>query len=205
MKRTIILEADDFSPKVYALPFLEEIKSHIPAFKITLFTNSADPGIDAETYKAWVKLVQEHYPWIEIAQHGATHAEKEFDKKGKDLRRTYRSMKRANKITGLKPVKIFRAPFWQASEEAYKLFRRKGYVVATDRNQVRPDIARMRQYRWNWSFEEPDPGFPILKGHGHVTKESANYIGKCMKNLMNLPQDAEYLFVSEYLKRYWSD
>lgn len=205
MKRIIVLDADDFGPKVFAIPFLEELKSHIPNFKITLFTNSADPGVDLKTYKKWVDLIQKHYPWIEIVQHGVNHTPNEFNVTGKELRHVIRMMKRANRLTGLKPKKIMKAPFWQMSEEGYKYFKRKGYVVATDRNQIRPRIKGMKQYRWNWSFEEPDPGYPVLKGHGHVTKQSANYIGKCMKNLMDLPQDAEYLFVSEYIKRFGSD
>lgn len=204
MIKQVVLDADDFSPKTHVVQDLELLKSHIPNFKITLFSNSADKGVSDERYKVWTEAVSK-YDWIEIAQHGYEHAEKEFVKSKRDMKKLHKKIQKKNKKIGMKPVKVFRAPFWQMSKEAYEFMTKKDYVVCTDRNQPRPNIPGMVQYRWNWSFESEIPDYEILKGHGHVTPESKNFIPACLENLKKLPQDAEYLFVSEYVERYGSD
>ena len=204
MIKEVVLDADDFIPSIYVLPHLEMLKAQIPNFKITLFTMSFDPKADEEKMKDWAKMIEE-YDWIEIAQHGLDHREREFLLDYKEAKARIKEMKKINKKTGLKTEKIFRAPFWQCSDDAYKALAEAGYTVATDRNQVRPDIKGMKQYRWNWSFETEMPDYKVLKGHGHVRPPSKNNISFCLENLKKLPQDAEYLFVSEYLKKYGTD
>lgn len=212
MVKQVVLDADDFQPTYYLMPYLELLKSHIPNFKITLFTisNFKDPNKpkDSHThlddYKRFVEMVKQ-YDWIEIAQHGLDHSQNEFNKSYKEIKQRLKEIDKWNKKIGLEPVKIFRAPFWQCSEEGYKALRDAGYVVATDRNQVRPSTKGMKQYRWNWSFETEIPDVKVLKGHGHVSLPSKNNIPDCIENLKRLPQDAEYLFVSEYLDKYGSD
>lgn len=220
MIKEIVLEADDFQPYVYLIPHLELLKSHIPNFKITLFTISRfrrpgelDLNMEIENHKRFFDMVSK-YDWIELAYHGLDHSmtqnggftQYEFNPKTyKEVKERFKEIQDWHKKVGIKPAKIFRAPYWQASDDTYKFFRDKGFVVCTDRNQPRPNIDGMQQYRWNWSFEEEVPHVEILKGHGHVSLPSKNNIPDQLENLKRLPQDAEYLFVSEYIKKYGTD
>lgn len=208
----IILDADDFSAYIMVLPYLHELKKSIPGFKITLFTISrfrppgkvVNPKEERETHERFAELTH-LYDWIEIAQHGLDHSKGEFFLSYSAAMDRIEEMEDWNKKIGLEPVKIFRAPYWQCSDPAYKALRDSGYAVATDRNQPRPDIEGMKQYRWNWSFETERPRVSVTKGHGHVAEPSENNIEACMENLKRLPQDGEFMFVSEYLKEHGSD
>lgn len=221
MIKQVVLDADDFQPYIYLLPHLEILKQHIPNFKITLFTISrfrkpntpVDLNQELQDHKAFFEMVKK-YDWIELAWHGLDHSmsydgsttKYEFNPLDrKEVGEKYQQIKEWNKKVGLEPVEVFRAPYWQASMATYKFFRDKGFTICTDRNQIRPDVTGMKQYRWNWSFEEELPDVEILKGHGHVSLPSKNNIPDQLENLKRLPQDAEYLFVSEYIKKYGSD
>lgn len=212
MIKEVVLDADDLHPSIYLIPHLEVLKEHIPNFKITLFTISKKTERGKykskrdfeEQYTRFAKMLKE-YDWIEVAQHGLDHSDNEFNLTYDETKKRIKEIEKWNKKIGLDVVKVFRAPFWQCSEEAYEALRDAGYQVATDRNQVRPDIKDMDQYRWNWSFETEIPNVKVLKGHGHVSLPSKNNIPECMENLKRLPQDAQYLFVSEYLDKYGSD
>lgn len=209
MKKTFVIEADDFMPSIGVMDLLQEIKDHQPNFKITLFTIAHDIGykkgtMDLKKAQQWARIIN-GYDWIEIACHGFDHREKEFLYLSyEDALHRIKKIEWEFKKTGLKYVKVFRAPYWLASEGTYLALRRKGYAVATDRNQVRPDINGLVQYRWNWSMETPPPEFHIIKGHGHVTKER-NDLTKSIGNLLRLPQDSDFLFVSEYLDKFGGD
>ena len=220
MIKEVILEADDLQPYVYPIPHLEQLKKHIPNFKITLFTiakwrpegKAIDPKQELEDHKRFYNMLQQ-YDWIELAYHGLDHSMKqvgnnmkyEFHLKYNETKERMKQIEDWNRQVGANFVKVFRAPYWEISEDARRAIRDMGYIMCPDRNRPRPTTKNMKMFVWNWSFEEELPDIEILKGHGHVSLPSRNNIPDQMENLKRLPQDAEYLFISEYIKKHGSD
>lgn len=224
----IVLELDDYC--VSNLPFdqLTSLKEHYPNLKVTLFTIPYDMNLQTrftvDKLEEWAELTKK-FDWIEIAVHGFNHEQEEFilpyDKATKRLKAAEKILseftttevrkniwfgpdwmkKKKRKIKlDIPYVKVFRAPRWQMSKEAYEAVRDMGYTVCTDRNQPKPDIPGMRQYRFNWSIEEPFPqDLEVVKGHGHIAANMDNDLHVCYQNLLTMPADAEFMFVSEYL------
>ena len=102
MIKEVVIEADDAMPSLYFLPILEEIKSHIPNFKITLFTVAHGDSTDIKQHIRWSKMIKK-YDWIEIAYHGLEHKDGEFLcsydealKKIKEMKKYFRKMKTGN-------------------------------------------------------------------------------------------------------------
>jgi len=217
----VIIDLDDFAMGTPCLDILENIKQHYPNFKCTLFTVPMEPGLlssktDMKKYVEWVDLVNS-YDWIEVAVHGFLHDKKEMmgdyessqkvimaaERMFKEVkhkeRKKYFGFKWYKYKTNMNYVKVFKAPGWQMSQDAYRAARDKGYVVAVDRNEPTPEIEGLETYKYNWSIEEPFPTeYKVVKGHGHVIG-MANSIRRCYMNLLNMPQNVEFLTINEYL------
>lgn len=228
MKTQIILDFDDFSLTNLPFEHLIPLKEHFPNLKVTLFTIPFDKNVlgrvPMEKMEEWAELIKK-FDWIEIALHGFAHDYAEFDvpkKKAESLIRASENMmkgvtiKEKRKYIWFGPdwlskkkkyldlnipyVKVFKAPRWQCSAEAYEVLRDRGYTVAVDRNQPRPNITGLPTYVYNWSIEEPFPSdFAVVKAHGHLRANMANDLDRCYQNLLKMPADAEFLTVSEYL------
>jgi len=221
MSQTLILDLDDFSLSSPNFEYLLKLKEHFPNFKVTLFTVPVDQTIlagqvDLGKYQEWSKMLNEYKDWIEIAVHGFTHAQNEmmveYDQAIKILKASENMFKEIRfkekrfffgkkwkkyKIN-VPYKKIFKAPRWQMSPDAYRACRDKGYIVGIDRNQATPNIKDMTYYKYNWSIEEPFPkDYRIVKGHGHISG-MANDLSLCYENLLNMPTNAKFLFISEY-------
>ena len=224
-KKKIVLDMDDYSVSCPNFELLMKLKEHFPSFKVTLFTIPLDMMLLSDKIKmpqflSWVEMLKEYQDWVEIAVHGFIHDKKEMLVDYKRAKLTLKASE--NMMTQIKKKekvrfigsrnkkykfdipykKIFKAPGWQMSDDAYKAARDMGYVVAIDRNKPSPEIENLKTYKYNWSIEEPFPeDFRIIKGHGHMYGMQ-NDLQACYQNLLTLPTDAEFLFISEYLKLY---
>jgi len=202
-KRIFILDFDDFSPIRPGFELLKKMKEHYPNFKCTLFTipfslKLMTKEVEVDKFKQWGKLVGEVQDWVEIAPHGFAHTKGEWlitDKRKLDL--MVRATERIFKELGIKFVKIFKFPHWLGSKEAEEVLKEHGYTLAIDRNNpvVKTDIPT---YVYNWSIDEPLPDYSIVRGHGHIW-ETNNGLDTCFPNLLKIPTDVEFKFVSEYL------
>jgi len=205
--REVILDLDDFQCDVN----MEELfimKEHYPDFKVSLFTIPLHKGlltgkVEIEKVMEWAKMIN-GYDWIEVCVHGFAHFNKEMEVDKKTAEKLISGSEKMLDRIGLKYKKIWKSPYWQASNEAYQVLRDNGYTVATNKDIDRPDIEGMKQYRFNWSIDQLMPIKKILKGHGHLTTMD-NSITKCVSNLMNLPTDTKWLTISDYIKKYGSD
>lgn len=208
MAKTIVFDCDDFQIGD-ALETLLKIKEHYPKFKITAFTipfniSLLTGDLPFEKYQEWAKIVAE-YDWIEIAPHGFGHIPSEMEIGKKEAIQLIKASENFLKQLGFKPVKVWKSPFWQTSKEAYEVLRDKKYVVAVDRNQTRPQIKNLKTYTFSWSIDEPFPSDEeIIKAHGHFYG-TANDIKANLGNFFTIPADAEFLFVSEYIKKYGAE
>lgn len=75
-----------------------------------------------------------------------------------------------------------------------------GWWGAIDRNQ--PDMEKTRRtYTYSHSIDEPFwEAEGDLKLHGHLDGSSSNDIERCFLNLLKMPQDAEFVFIDEWVK-----
>lgn len=201
-----VVDIDDFGPGT-ALENLLKIKEHYPKFKVTalmipgnisLFTGD----LTMDKYKEWAAIVKENLDWIEICPHGFGHIKGEMLLASKkEAKMLIKAAENMLKYLGLPFTKVWKSPYWQTSEAAYKVLRDMGYTVMVDRNQPRPEIKDLKTYFYNWSIDEPMPKGSLIKAHGHFYGTN-NDIALCMPNLFSLPPDTEFLKISEYLELY---
>ena len=98
--------------------------------------------------------------------------------------------------------RIWKSPYWQSSDALYKYLTKRKFTVAIDPNQPDPEVKDMKTYKFNWSIEQEMPDVDIVKAHGHCYS-TQNDIRLCIPNVLReMPTDAEFLFVSEYMKKY---
>lgn len=204
MSQTFIIDLDDFGSLKPGIEYLRMMREHYPNFKCTLFTTPfhvqyLTKEIDIDKLYEWGKIVAREMDWLEIAVHGFAHIKGECTttdrKKAKTL---IKASENVFKKIGIPFVKIFKAPHWEMSREFEKELEKQGYVVALDRN--RPvSFSDVPKYVWNWSLDEKVPEYHTVKGHGHVW-ETNNGINRVLPNMLKIPTDVEFKFVSEYLE-----
>lgn len=211
----IVMDFDDLECGMRGLEELLMVKEHFPKFRCTCFTIPIPRGflkkdLKFKDYKAWADELKK-FDWIEIAPHGMTHQGHEMkwveEKDGKqpvtkrDAELFIKVVEKTLRDVGLPFVKVWKSPYWETSLDAYAALKNAGYTVAIDPNQPDPPMAGLDTYKYNWSIEKPMPKNKIVKGHGHINN-SANNLLTNIDKLMNMPTDAEFLTVAEYLKKY---
>ncbi len=202
-KQTIILDTDDLNCTTPGMDMLFKLKEHYPDFKCTCFTPAFHKDlmtkkVTIEKFKEWGKLLQEN-PWIEIAPHGFAHYKGEWLINDKEV---IRMMLKATEnclgnVLGLDYIKVFKFPHWQGSKEAEEVLKENGYTLAIDRNNPKT-YTDIPTYIWNWSIDEPLPKYHTLKAHGHIWLTN-NGLDTCYPNLLNMPTDAKFKTVGEYV------
>lgn len=224
-----VLDFDDFSLSAPNFDRLLKLKEHFPNLKVTLFFYPFDETMvsglaSLDKYYQWAQLVKQNLDWIELAVHGFFHDPGEFMKSKEETREllarfhdmtssfTYKKRvawlpwrKRDRMYIDLPYQKVVKGPKWMVGEEAYEYFRDNDWLVAIDRNQPKPRVPGLKTYVYNWSIEETPPlDYKILKGHGHLTTTTPNSLGweHCFMNILRLPPDVEFLFISEYYERF---
>lgn len=199
--QTFIYDFDDFALDKPGYDLLVKIKEHYPNFKCTCFTPAFNMNVflkkvSTDRFKTWGKIVKD-IDWIEIAPHGFSHLKGECLTDRKQFTTMILAIENLFKYLELPYVKIFKAPHWEISEEAEKVLKERGYILAIDRNN--PVVrVEMPTYVWNWSIDEPMPKYPLIKAHGHVWLTN-NGLDKCLPNILRMPQNAEFKTVGEYL------
>lgn len=201
----VVLDIDDFAFLHPGLDELLMIKKHYPNFKITCFTiplpktffiTENKKHFTEDKYKKWAFLIKK-YDWIEIAIHGLTHIHNEMNCSYDKAVKIVKSAENIFKKFDLPFKKIFKAPYWQYSFESLRALKDLGYIVAEDRNNPLSNKPEgLKTYTYNWSFEEPMPDLPIIKGHGH-TRDPKNGIDICLENIFKLPTSSQFKFISE--------
>jgi len=207
MKQTFVLEFDDLEIGKAGLDEVFRLKQHYPKMKVTFFMiplaeKVLSGEISPADYKKWAKQLKTD--WIEICPHGLTHQDREMlvrtNQAGNKQLLDYDTAKlyiQAAEHTfeelELPYKKIWKSPYWETSPDAYKAIFDMGYKIACDPNQDHPDDA----YLYNWSIDRKPPKAPLVKGHGHLYGSIGNNIAKCYKNLIKIPTDVEWKFVSE--------
>lgn len=182
--------------------FLQKLKDHYPDFKCTLFTvpfhyRYYTREMKIAKLEEWAKLVR-GIDWIEMAPHGFAHIRGEWLMTNKKLILTsIKAMENLFKRLELNFIKVFKAPHWELSKETEEILNERGYTLAIDRNNPKT-FTNIPTYIFNWSTEDKIPSYHTIKGHGHMW-DTPNGLNKCYYNLLRIPVDAEFKFISQYL------
>lgn len=203
----ISLDLHDFSTENNNFFYLRKLREHYPEIKFSMFYIPIDStyyhtinGVQREMARQMVRdAVTEG--WIELIPHGLTHIFGEFQKATyDDMEITMEAYEEHFKELGVPYVKGFCAPNWLMSTEAIRCLNKHGWWYAADTNH--PDDPRAKKtYEYTWDIADPFPkGKELVMGHGHISKPSRNALPDCIRNLVKMPPDAEFVFVSTLMK-----
>ena len=198
----ISLDLHDFSVLNNRMELLFRLRDHFPGFKVSLFTVpndiKSDWGFSTIRDKP-LKVIKDNLDWMQLIPHGLNHA-------GSEMRNcdnnTFRlnvipKIKQAFDRDGLPFVEGFCPPHWKWSQGVVKALNEAGWWGAIDRNK--PNMfATKRFYRYSHNIDELLEG-ELLKLHGHVYG-TKNDLGECFGNLLTLPTDAEWHFITNFIE-----
>ena len=201
----ICLDIDDGSVLRTRWDLLFRLREHYPNLKVSLFWVPYDyaterNGVLMINWDSRLKIIRDNQDWVEVIPHGLSHAYPEFEKADEEATRaSIKAIETILETQKIKYAKGFKAPFWKWNEEVCRVLDDLEYFGASDPNQMMPRTKRDYQYtdsidtKW-WENEKTFYGL-----HGHMCYPDPNNLEDCMVNLLKIPQDAEFLFVSEAL------
>lgn len=201
----VALDLDDFSILRNRMDLLTKIREHYPTFKVSLFTIPYDIEYESSMQRMYredaKKLIHENLDWLQIIPHGLTHIPREFEKCDRwTMKMAMQGIEEAFEKDGLPYEKGFKAPYWLWNQEVIDVLDEAGWWGAIDRNQ--PGMLKTkRTYTYSYSIDEPFwlAEEDTLKLHGHMTRPSTNNIEDCLLNLLKLPADTEWVYVTDLL------
>jgi hypothetical protein len=200
----VSLDLHDFSVVNSRLDLLLTLKDRYPGFKVSLFTVPMDRRADFGLYLIRDELlarVKENLDWIQIIPHGFDHHGAEFRNcdYGTMKLKIMPAIEEAFGRDGLPFERGFCAPHWKWSSGTVQALDEAGWWGAVD--PAKPHMERTgRFYRYSHNIDMPFVlSADLLKLHGHVYGTS-NDLGRCLANLFNVPTDAEWHFVTDFLE-----
>ena len=194
----------DFSVINSRLDILLKLKEHFPNFKVSLFTVPVDKKSDWGPYlirEDILKEIKKHLDWMQIIPHGLWHEKLEALMWDYAHTKSFvlPTIKELFDKDGLPFVKGFCAPHWRWSKGVVMALDEEGWWGAIDRDKSTPCPKRFYQY--NCLLNEPfwESDISVLKLHGHIYG-TKNDVGRCFDNLLKLPLDTEWHFVTNFLE-----
>jgi len=200
----VALDLHDFSVVNNRMGLLLKLKEVFPNFKVSLFTVPCDVKSDWGQYQVRDKSLEEikkHLDWIQIIPHGLYHTDsKEMKNMSYDEFKNIvvNMIKQAFWIDRLPYEHGFCSPHWNQSEGVTKALDDMGWWGAVKREAKE---TPNRFYRYNYLLNEPflEAKEEVLKLHGHVYG-TKNDIGLCFNNLLKLPKDTEWHYVTDFIE-----
>jgi hypothetical protein len=198
------LDLHDFSAVHCRLEVLFALKDYFKDFKVSLFTVPIDEKKDwgsSLIREDNLTIIKNNLDWMQIIPHGLQHNGSEmascdyFTFKEQIIP----SIEEAFNKDGLPFVKGFVAPHWRWTEGVVRALDEQGWWGAIDRDKVIP--CPKKYYQYNYLLNEPFyDSQEDLKLHGHIYG-TKNDVGKCFNNLLKLPKDTEWHFVTDFLSK----
>jgi len=208
MNKTISLDFHDFSLENNQFFYIKQLKELYPDIKFSMFYIPVDQQYYARLMDLQRDMVLNEIKnavsegWMELIPHGLTHIFGEFKNASyDDMELILKAYEEHFKQLELPYVKGFCAPNWLMSKEAIACLNGHGWWYALDRNQ--PDMYKAdKNYTYNWDVADPFPKeLKDVMGHGHISLPSMNAIELTFKNLVKIPHDYKWVFVSERMKK----
>jgi len=201
--KTACLDLDDFSVINSRLDLLFQLRDYFQDFRISLFTVPVEIGIDRDWGISLIEnellaTIKKNIDWMQIIPHGLTHNGSEMRDMNYD---TFKMAMNETKIIfdrkGLPFEKGFKAPHWRWNKEVVRALDDEGWWGAVDPRQ--PNMSKpKRYYEYSHSIDNIDYSCDVLKLHGHIFG-TRNDLGKCMENILKLPKDTNWKFVTDFI------
>ena len=212
MKQKVVLDFDDSTIFQINWDKLDRLKERYPQLKVSFFHIPFDFNAEKSLQKTMrdmaVKRLKSNLDWIQLIPHGVAHLPREFEKANKEtcemaLKAIDAFMKDGpSGDTGdnLPYEKGFKAPQWLYNQDLVDVLDKEGWWMGVDRNQPKAPRTKV-YYEYNLSIDEKfwESKEPVWKLHGHMGLPSANNIDDCFLNLLKIPLDAEFFYVTDYL------
>lgn len=207
MAQKVVIDFDDYSVLNNSFDLLLEFKERYPQAKVSLFTIPMDvkseQSMNARLHRdKALKLLHENLDWLEIIPHGVTHFAREFEKADKtSTHLALNAIKEQFNKDEIPYVKGFKAPYWLWNKDVVHILDVKDWFGAVDPDQ--PQMLKTKKYyQHNLSIDTKfwESKEEVWKLHGHIDGVSSNDIRKCFHNLLMIPTDAEFYFVSDFIE-----
>lgn len=203
----VSLDLHDWSVLRSRMDLLTKIREHYPTFKVSLFTIPYDYEYELSQLKLQreeaLKRIHANLDWLQIIPHGLLHLPREFEKCDRwTMKMSMQGIEEAFAKDKLLWEKGFCAPYWLWNQEVVDVLDESGWWGAVDRNQ--PGMLKPKRfYTYSHSIDEPfwkAREVDTLKLHGHMSPPSSNSLEDCLINILKLPSDVEWHFVTDFLE-----
>ena len=202
--KKVVLAFDDFSVVNNRLDLLLKLREHFLNFKVSLFTVPIDEKRDWGPYlirEESLKKIKENLDWIQIIPHGVLHDGREMKTydMASFLQDGFPAIKDAFDKDGLPFEGGFCAPHHAWSDGVVEGLNRLKWwgLIKPGSDMKRPK----RFYIYDYTIDQPfwNDEREVLKLHGHIYG-TKNDLGLCFDNLLKLPYDIEFDFVSNHVE-----
>ena len=202
----VCLNFDDFSPINSNLFFLRKLRENYPGLKVSLFITPSlewqGQSMNLAQKQDFCDELRGELDWLELLPHGWHHPnvsegfKAEFGEMSYfDASQYLKMVDELFEIVKLPYKKIFKPPQYEISEQAKNCFRDNGWTLCVDgTGEYWPDDIKTISYNWNIRNH-----FPLRKtviSYGHI-QNIGNGMLECWENLLQMPLDAEFRFLSE--------
>lgn len=202
----VSLDIDDGSVIYMNWDKIERLKERYPAMKLSVFF----VPFDYENEKQLVRIVRdqslkklrEYADWIQLIPHGLAHLPNEFMNCDKDtMEMVLKAIGEAMGRDKLPYEKGFKAPQWLYNQDVVDVLDKNDWWIAVDRNDPRA-LKTKRFFRYSQSIDEPfwKSTDETWKLHGHMGLPMKNNIDDCFLNLLKIPLDSQWHFVTDFLE-----
>lgn len=206
MSKVACLSFDDPTVYNHKIDTLLRLKEYLPKLKVSFFmvpVDVANEQVPAQRMMlaSNLKLIADNLDWIQLIPHGLTHANREFEKADREaMELAIKAIENVFDGYKLPFERGFKAPQWLWNQDVCDVLSEHGWWGAVDRNQ--PKMARPKHtYTYTHSIHEPFwlDDTDTLCLHGHYSPPMDNDIDKCLTNLIKLPYNTEFKFVSDFV------
>ena len=207
----VCLDLHDFSVVNNRLDLLLKLKEHFPEFKVSLFTIAYDKREDwgpSLVREDFLREIKKNLDWLQIIPHALEHSGSEVsDIEYNSFKCLLDGIQIALCKDGLPFVNGYCAPHWRWNEDVVRVLNELAWWGAVDRDKKMPCPNIF--YRYNYLLNEDFWPFvggtnittdTALKIHGHIYG-TKNDLGRCLDNLLRLPLDTEWYFVTDFLEK----
>lgn len=202
----VSLEIDDSTIFFVNWDKILRLKERYPSMKLSFFHIPFDFHAEKSLLRTMrdegLKLLKENLDWIQLIPHGVAHLPQEFLNVPKtDLPLIFNAINEFMTDDKLPYEKGFKAPQWLYNQDLVDYLDEEGWWLGVDRNQ--PNAPRTKRfYEYNLSIEEKfwESKEPIWKLHGHMGAPSTNNIEDCFLNLLKIPLDSEWHYVTDFIQ-----
>lgn len=204
----ISLSFHDFSVLNNRMDLLMTLREHFPNLKVSMFTVPFDRrfegSVEGRTMRdKTLAMIKENLDWIQIIPHGLTHMENEFENCDREtMIMSLAAIDEVFKKDGLPYEKGFCPPYWLWNQEVVDVLNDRGWWGCVDRNQPNM-LCPKKYYKYTHSIDQPfwtAREIDVMRLHGHIDGVSQNDLERCFLNLMKMPSDAEFVFVTDVLE-----